>query len=55
MNENFGIFVDEAYQNEEILNYMNRLRREDPHDEIFVGFERWAKKNIEDSKRKFQK
>ena len=55
MDDNFGIFVDEAYHNKEILNYISYLRKEYSEEDMFSGFEEWAKKNIEYAKRKLKK
>jgi len=45
-NDNFGYYVEEAYKNEEIKNYITALRRELDDEELYSGFENWAKNNL---------
>jgi hypothetical protein len=51
MDNNFGIFVDEAYDNKEIRRYISDLRKEYPEEDIYIGFENWAKKNIQKNRK----
>jgi hypothetical protein len=55
MDDNFGVFVDEAYNNKEIRTYISYLRKEYSEEDMFSGFEDWAKRNIENSKRTLRK
>ena len=39
-------YVEEAFENEEIRNYIAELRRDLDDEELYIGFENWEKKNL---------
>jgi hypothetical protein len=43
MDDNFGGYVEEAYINKEIREYIADLRREMNDEELYEGFEKWGK------------
>jgi hypothetical protein len=45
-NDNFGYYVEEAYKNEEVKNYISGLRTELGDEELYNGFENWAKNKL---------
>lgn len=45
-NGNFGYYVQEAYENEEIKDYIAKVRRDLDDEELYIGFENWAKNNL---------
>jgi len=45
-NGNFGYYVEEAYKNEEIKDYIAELRRKLDDEELYIGIEKWAKDNL---------
>jgi hypothetical protein len=42
-DDNFGGYVEEAYINKEIREYIADLRREMNDEELYEGFEKWGK------------
>jgi hypothetical protein len=42
-DDNFGGYVEEAYINKEIREYISELRREMNNEEMYKGFEKWGK------------
>ena len=45
-DDNFGNYVEEAYKNEEIKDYIAELRRELNEEELYIGVDKWAKDDL---------
>ena len=45
-NDNFGGFAVDAWGNKEIQDYINNLRREMGNQELYQGFEKWAREKL---------
>ncbi len=45
-DDNFGSYVIEAYKNDEIRDYISGLRRGADEEELYIGFENWAKDRL---------
>lgn len=48
-DDNFSGYVEEAYINKEIREYLIELRREMNDEELYLGFEKWGKGNRPES------
>ena len=46
MENNFGGYVEEAYRNKDIREYIADLRREMNDEELYSGFEKWGKRKL---------
>ena len=43
IDENFGYYIDDAFDNKEIQNYIVELRKIPGNEELYTGFEKLAK------------
>jgi hypothetical protein len=50
VSDNFGGYVEQAYINKEIRDYIDDLRRELNSEELYEGFYKWGKGELPNSK-----